>query len=569
MTERISRSVFPELMAKALNAYSDDHISGYFERVKREGLKEHGFCRLTSDIGLLCSMGIRRDLLPLFLEMMDFCCESIPRGGAANDFSVREIVICLEEIEKSGLVLSERTGAWREALGRIDPYKTYDVYAKTVDDNVRNWALFTALSEFVRLRAGIGGSIDFIELQIEQQLRWFDENGMYCDRKGEGRQPIVYDLVPRVLFSLLLHFGYEGRFRDRIDEILRKAGELTLRMQSETGEIPFGGRSNQFVHNEAWLCAVLEYEAARYRAEGDTERALAFRAGSVKALGVIDRWMSFDIPKHVKNRFPTDSRYGCEGYGYFDKYMITTASILHSAYLLSDPLIPWNCGELPRSDAFALSSSFHKVFLRNGGYFSEFDLSADPKYDASGLGRLHRKGTPPEICLSVPCPSSDESKYFIDLDSSRPLSICPALFENGEWTAFTGSGMRYDLIGLSSDENASRADFVCASSDGSEIRSSFRLDGNGLFCSATGQGAVGIMLPAFAFDGSDHVEHDAEEQRLRIFYKGYICEYTTDGLITDAGYTCGNRNGYYRAYRASGNGSIGVRIRILPGCIEK
>ena len=84
-----------ELMEKALSAYSDEHILRYFNDVKEKGLTEHGFPRLTANIGILIAHGRRRDLLPLFLEMMDFCCEQIPRCKAANDFSVREIVCCI------------------------------------------------------------------------------------------------------------------------------------------------------------------------------------------------------------------------------------------------------------------------------------------------------------------------------------------------------------------------------------------------------------------------------------------------------------------------------------------
>ena len=81
-----------ELMDKTLDAYSLEHIIDYFERVKKEGLTEHGFPRLTSDIGILIAFGKRRELTSLFCEMMDFTIESFPRGHAANDFSVREIV---------------------------------------------------------------------------------------------------------------------------------------------------------------------------------------------------------------------------------------------------------------------------------------------------------------------------------------------------------------------------------------------------------------------------------------------------------------------------------------------
>ena len=89
-----------ELMSKALSAYSDEHIREYFDRVKVEGLTEHGFPRLTVNIGVLIAHGYRTDLIPLFIKMMDFCCEQIPKVKAANDFSVREIAFCLLELER-------------------------------------------------------------------------------------------------------------------------------------------------------------------------------------------------------------------------------------------------------------------------------------------------------------------------------------------------------------------------------------------------------------------------------------------------------------------------------------
>ncbi len=55
-----------KLMAKTLAAYSDAHIDEYFERVRREGLTEHGFPRLTANLGILIAHGYRTELLPLF-----------------------------------------------------------------------------------------------------------------------------------------------------------------------------------------------------------------------------------------------------------------------------------------------------------------------------------------------------------------------------------------------------------------------------------------------------------------------------------------------------------------------
>ena len=55
-----------DLMEKTLTAYSDEHIINYFGRVRSEGLTEHGFPRLTANIGILIANGRRHDLLPIF-----------------------------------------------------------------------------------------------------------------------------------------------------------------------------------------------------------------------------------------------------------------------------------------------------------------------------------------------------------------------------------------------------------------------------------------------------------------------------------------------------------------------
>ena len=87
------KTIYLDIMEKALSAYTEERIREYIEKVKRDGLTEHGFPRLTSNIGILIANGRREDLMPLFLEMMTFCCSTIPKVKAANDFSVREIIV--------------------------------------------------------------------------------------------------------------------------------------------------------------------------------------------------------------------------------------------------------------------------------------------------------------------------------------------------------------------------------------------------------------------------------------------------------------------------------------------
>ena len=128
-----------DLMIRALSAYSQQHINRYFNSVKSEGLSEHGFPRLTSNIGILISHGFRKDLTEIFIEMMDFCCDNIPKRRAANDFSIREIIACIREVESSGVIDSFVVDRWKRSLSTIEPLKCYygaeEYHQKYLDKN--------------------------------------------------------------------------------------------------------------------------------------------------------------------------------------------------------------------------------------------------------------------------------------------------------------------------------------------------------------------------------------------------------------------------------------------------
>ncbi len=546
------REKYLELMKKALSAYSDEHIREYFERVKTEGLTEHGFPRLTVNLGVLIAHGYRQDLAPLFTEMMDLCCEQIPKVKAANDFSVREIVFCLLELERLGKFLSD-IERWKALLGAIVPENCYDKFATDADDVIGNWALFSALSEFARMKLTGCDSEDFLELQLENQLQRFDENGMYMDNlKEDNHQPIVYDLVPRYLLTLLLHFGYRGKFYGQIDAMLKSTALMTLKMQSLTGEIAFGGRRNQFVHNEGMLAIIFEYEANRYARLGDLETASRFKAATARALEVTEYWLGKEPIRHIKNRFPTETRYGCEKYAYFDKYMITAASHLFSAYMICDDGI--GAAEFDDSDAcFMTSGHFHKLFMRSGGYFLEFDTDGDPHYDASGLGRVHRHGAPSPICLSLPCPG--KPKYSVCADEQTPASLCPGKMIDGEPVFACDTYEKIKVVHHSS--NSATLGYPLG------LRADYNIDTDGVRVTVYSEGKILHMLPAFAFDGENERVTSLENNVLRIEYDGYVCRYTASGTIKELGKTARNRNGFYRLYYAEGVDNLTVKIEII------
>ena len=558
-----------DLMELTLSAYSKEHIHKYFNEVKAEGLKEHGFPRLTANIGILIAHGKELDLLPIFLEMMDFCCRTIPTVKAANDFSVREILCCIKELEMAKAVDTRMINKWKRNLSTIVPEQCYNVYATSETSSVRNWALFTGISEFYRKDMGLGGNDEFIETQIASQLQWFDENGMYMDNAESNiHQPVVYDLVPRGLFTLLLDKGYNGKYLQVLDNYLKKAALQTLKMQSPNGESAFGGRSNQFLHNEAWLTTIFEYEAKRYAKQGDFKTASVFKNAAMRALAVIEKWLKKTPIRHIKNRFEAytsygEAGYGCESYAYFDKYMITTASFLYTAYSVCDDAIAVDILSDTEPSSYMTSEYFHKLFLKGGGYGIELDLNADPHYDASGIGRVHRDTAPSAVCLSCPCPSSATSLYHIDIDTT-PFSICPAIYKNGKWKSGADSDAEHSINWHKSGKKTASASITTRFPDGDTVRWQISVGERGVTVTARGNTRIAVTLPAFFFDGEKHCTVKHSNSLLSTEYDGWSCRYRAES-ITDLGYTVANRNGYYKAFAAIGDKSVKVNISIVKG----
>ena len=121
----MKRAYYLDLMEITLSAYTTEHIDRYFKQVKKDGLTEHGFPRLTANIGILIAHNKRLDLKPRFIEMMDFCCQSFPKVKAANDFTVKEVIFCLMELENSDVQLQEKIAEWKALLATIQVENTY------------------------------------------------------------------------------------------------------------------------------------------------------------------------------------------------------------------------------------------------------------------------------------------------------------------------------------------------------------------------------------------------------------------------------------------------------------
>ena len=519
---RFDRAAYLDAMETAVGAYSDAHVMRYAEETEREGVQEHGFPRLTANLAVLVAHGRMTCRTAVLKRMMDVCFRDVgrkmPPKSGGNDFSVKELVLALQELERAGTFDKAVTDGWRRLMTAAVAARMYTVQPRVGNlKRAYNWSVFGAASEQARIFAGMGGDSEYVERYVSDQLRWFDANGMYRD----PGQPMVYDMVTRLQFAAILRLGYDGPSRAALEAEFLKSAEPTFAMQSVAGEIPYGGRSNQFLHNETFYAALCEWYAAFFGTRGELSRAQRFRGAAKRAMASLAYWTDMKPIRHVKNRFPTETGYGCEKYAYFDKYMVTMASWAYLAYRFADDSIA--ADDASADSEFTTTEEFHRTMVNRGGYTVQWDWNAQAGYDANGVGRIQRRGAPPAICLSAPCPVN--AHYRMDITNDIPFAI--------------------------------------ATADGKLVRP-VRVDDGGVVFELKGKGRQTLMLPALVSDGESVSEIRKGERTLEVVFRGWICAYRTDGRIIDTGKTYGNRNGYYRRFDASGEGALRVAISIYP-----
>lgn len=549
------KQLYLDIMELSLGAYTPERIREYIDEVKRNGLTEHGFPRLGANIGILMAHGRHLELKSTFIEIMDLClygfAHPINRSKAGNNFAVREVCHALMELEKTDVIEPGQLKGWKAQLAAMDIPTIYTQIVSEERPTPANWAYFAVVSEQARCQLCGMDATEFLEHQLPSQLLRLDENGMYRDHSLTGPyQPMAYDLVTRDLIGLSIFFGYEGKYAGEMDKMMEISDDLTLKMQSVTGEMAFGGRSNQCVHNEILLAKYYELRATLLARKGNHKKARAFKAAAQKAAETCMHWLQEKPMSHIKNHFDPDLQLGCEDYAYFNKYMITVASNAYLAYLVADDSIePTVAPADPGGFIAETGEDFHKVFLNAGGYFAEIDCNADCSYDASGLGRVHKKNCDPRVCLSVPFPCS-QPNYKLETPNKHPLSICCYKNTADGILCSAQDGMMHKLISKTQSPKQCSAVFDCHWNEAHLFTAEYTVSAAGVDIAFSG--ADGILVPAFLFDGVKETEISATNGQIVIKYNGSFCKYTFAGEPEEYGIFF-NRNGRYRAYKVDAN----------------
>jgi hypothetical protein len=403
--------------------------------------------RFASPGAILLHFGRAPEIRDAVFRSMGYCCRVLPSGQAKEnspDFWMRELVTAYMALET--VATPEQLRKWAEGLAAVEPERIYTRVSPdgTTLATLGNWAIYAAAGEAMREAAGLKPSAGaflwgnaFYDRYVGAQLGEFTANGMYRD-PGD---PITYDVATRLQVACGLAFGYDGKHRSELEELLRRGGLTTLLFASPDGYCPYGGRSAAFNFREIILTALCELEARRYRTS-DPRLAGAFKRQAHRSFLSVQRWLAELKPwRHIKNGFPPEAGHGLDSYGHYSVYSLLAASCLGLATVFADDTIAETpCPAEIGGFAFELAPAFHKVFANCQGTYLEIDTAADPHYDATGLGCFTFEGVPLELGLGMPfaAPMQKWGRPAISIASefvqpATPVAIGPAWQSGERW----------------------------------------------------------------------------------------------------------------------------------------
>ncbi len=531
-TPGVTAEFYLDLMEVVLAEYD-------LQNLKEPAEDLQSYSRIVSVLAVLLSKGRRPELQEPFQKMMTLACQALPQyeGQIGLDFSMKELTLayrCMKEYDTNG--------DWLKMLQNIVP----EQYGMP-NGEAHNINLYNVAAEALRTREGLADSTEYCQNCLTKQVAKLDENGMYPDNAPRQYNPVLYDLAARAQMQWAEYLKvYE------FGDVLRRGGIWSLMTQSPTGQIPYGGRSNQYGMNEAIFASVMEYEAAKQAEAGHLVLAGRMRRSARLAAESIREFVTQH--SHRRNLF-AEEQAGCEAYGYSYKYMISIAAFLIGGVLFAREEIP----ERPcpcEKGGYLLTSgaNFHQIFAVCGGYGIQIDADGDPCYDATGWGRIHYRRAPAALGLSLPF--AGEPAYRL----AEGAAPCSAALGIG-WDDGAG-GVQYlsELTGLKhavaiEEESPAKVKFtVTYTGKGLKncggVMESYQIDEGGVRYSAklleADAGTVYARVPLFLTDGMRESVIKQRAGQCSVRMKGWVFRVTSGASLEGREREVCNRNGRYR-----------------------
>lgn len=567
----ITRKDYLDVIELVVDAYGTDLLESQLELP--DNIYHFTAFRTSVMLAYLIESGRRPELLDLWTRVTEKSVRALEnsRNSNYNDLTLEELCI-------SFLLMKEHVRPdWLEVLRNTKPETHYSYLTKDV---MNNMVVYGCVGMYLREKLTGESCEEHFDKVMPWVMEYIDENGMFDDND----HALLYDLTTRVRLEQLLWFGYDGKWETQIGEALTKAGEMTLKMQSAAFQIPYGGRSNQFLHNEALQTSLCEYEAVRCKARGDMEKAEIYKRAGHLSFRTLSRYL--DLPggaKHIRNLFPQDCVYGIDHYGTFPRYMNALATFIACGYLAADDTIgERSCPAELGGYAISTAPGLGKVFGAVKGQSIEYAILADPHHEAPGLGRYHAAGVPAELGLTMPftaTPSYMLSQTRIPFDvigpnpvinefaelltdhvPSRMLAISPGYVgADGKETLMCENQTPRNVEILEQSEYQ-----VCLRATWDGMVETIVLNENGL--QLTCESSLGNALwavPLLADNGAEQTAILCDENTVQVRLGKAAYLMWTDDQLQLTHERIGNRNGIYRiAYARSDSPSCTVHLKL-------
>lgn len=411
----VTKATYVDTIAKCLAEYSKINNLIELEDYTKLSSSMQSYSRVICSMAVLVNEGNvtkyvdydsllyadHNDFVDLYIKhMTNALNHMIDHAGKGLDFATFEL--CMAYVLTSNIVAEETTTYWKGKLGEIkgtyftdDPDGWYNISCQSQD----NRASYVDGAEQIREYLGLIDAEDYIDTSLSKINKKFTTNGMFRDSNSKAKQnPFLYDYTVRAHFSVVDFFGYGGEYSDQLKTWLRKGGLTTLLLQSTNGEIPYGGRSNQYLFNETLLASSCEYEANYYKSIGDEYLAGVFKRSAHIAIESIQDYLNEG--KHIKNMMSSND-YGIDDYGQYDKYMVSLSSFLAIGYFYADDSIeeeycPAEVGGYVAHE----NELFNTIVASCGGYSIELLTTQIKHEDSIGLNRIVKDGIPASLGVS-------------------------------------------------------------------------------------------------------------------------------------------------------------------------
>ncbi|MCK5803073.1 MAG: hypothetical protein KAI66_09585 [Lentisphaeria bacterium] len=524
--------------------------------------------RFICPAAILVHHGGRQDLLDITANLVDAATDRIASLAGCEpgmvyppgvmDLACKELMVGILELQS--FVAPDRVDRWLEALSKLRPEQAYTGSGKVrAGARLTNYEIYAPVGEWLRALAGATEDVSWMETMLGRSLEHFTANGLYRD-PGD---PSLYDLSVRQNLCELMHYGYDGKFRQTYEELLRRGALSMLMMTSPCGWAPYGGRSNLFLHNECMAAYIAEFEANGYAENGDTNLAMAFREHARRSVDAIAPFIEECTPPHnLKNLFDPRTKHGRDtGYGEYAVYSLLAASLLARTYLVADDTTLARGEPAAANGALLhLHPAFHRTFATCGDTHVQLDTDAQAGYDATGLGRLHRDGVPTALGCSMPIAAHPRFITAIP-DAISNLAYGPVWkCGDGGWNDMTDLTQTGSLE-VKFAELEQRPDRVCwrvshHSHDGATILSQSyclrpgRLEISGEVLVADAH-TVGFDIPCLLTDGIRQAETVIDNCRVKVRFRDHEWSAQAKDAVTvtlDDG-ELANREAIYRRAR--------------------